>query len=289
MTVDDKPHKLRWFDPWPLFLLGVFTVLGLSACAPPAEPSPPAPATQPPAATATPTIIWFPATNTPTPLPPSTPSPTPPALPGVGGLILQDDFSDPALWSTRTSDQVFSVVENSRLYLVARVPKLLFIVDRRSPTPLADFYAELTARTSLCLPGDEYGLLVRYNSFQDFYRFTVNCDGSIRADRVREGVNLPLQPPVFSGDAPRGAPGEVRIGVWAAGTELRLFLNGRYQFTINDPSFRNGGLAVFARAGGETQLSVNFADLIVNDVSYASPTPTFTPTLTPTPTRTPRP
>lgn len=270
-------------------LLVLLAVFGLFACAPSAPPSPPAPATQPPAATDTPTIVWFPATNTPTSLPPATPSPTPPSMPGLGALILSDDFSDPARWNTRTSDQIFSSVENNRLYLVVRAPKRLFIADQRTPSLLTDFYIQVTARTTLCTPGDEYGLLVRFNSFQDYYRFAVNCEGTIRADRVREGVNLQLQPPVPSGDAPRGAPGEVRIGVWAAGSELRLFLNDRYQFTITDSLFRAGGLALFARAGGETQLSVNFSDLSVSAVSYASPTPTFTPTLTPTPTRTPRP
>lgn len=289
MTVSDKTHKKRCLAPRPAALLLLIAAFWLSACAPAAQPTPPAPASPPAPATATPTILWFPATNTPTPLPPATSSPTPPSMPGVGSLIFQDDFSDPALWNTRASDQVFSAVENNRLYLVARAPRVLLIADRRSPDLLTDFYAELTARTSLCSPGDEYGLLVRFNGYQDYYRFTINCDATIRADRVSEGVSLPLQPPVVSGDAPPGAPGEVRFGVWAAGTEMRLFLNGRYQFTINDLRFRAGGLAVFARAGGQTQLSVNFADLTVSSVSYATPTPTLTPSRTPTPTRTPRP
>lgn len=267
----------------------LFAVFGLFACAPAAEQTPPAPATAPPAATETPTIVWFPATNTPTPLPQFTPSPTQPALPGVGSLIFRDDFSDPALWNTPASDQVYSSVENNRLYLVARAPKALLITDRRGTNLLTDFYVELTATTNLCRPGDEYGLMVRFNGYQDYYRFTINCDTTVRADRVSQGVSLPLQPPVASGDAPPGAPGEVRIGVWSAGTEMRLFLNGRYQFTVNDPLFRAGGLAVFVRAGSETQLSVNFADLTVSSVSYASSTPTFTPSHTPTPTRTPRP
>lgn len=275
--------------PRAFSLLALLTVFMLSACAPAVEQTPPSLPTEPPTATATPTIIWFPATNTPTPLPPSSPSPTPPSLPGVGSLLLQDDFSDPALWNTRTSEQAFIAIENNRLYLAARAPKLLIISDRRDTPLLTDFYAEVTARTSLCAPGDEYGMLVRFNSFQDFYRFTINCDGTIRADRVQGGTSLPMQPPVTSGDAPRGAPGEARIGVWVSGTEFRFFLNGRYQFTINDPLLRSGGLAVFARAGGETQLGVNFSDLTIHSVSYASPTPTVTPSLTPTPSRTPRP
>jgi hypothetical protein len=95
--------------------------------------------------------------------------------------------------------------------------------------------------------------------------------------------------PAASGDVPPGAPGEVRIGLWVSGTEMRVFLNGHYQFTVSDPLFASGTLGVFARSGGENAVTITFSDLVVNEVSYASPTPTLTPSRTPTVTLTPRP
>jgi hypothetical protein len=87
-------------------------------------------------------------------------------------------------------------------------------------------------------------------------------------------VRLVLQQPLQSGDVPPGAPGLVRIGVWAVGRELRLFLNGRFQFSINDPSFPIGTLGVFVRSAGETPVVVSFSDLVIQEVNYILPTAT---------------
>jgi hypothetical protein len=146
----------------------------------------------------------------------------------------------------------------------------------RRELPLSDFYAEITARPSLCRGEDNYGLVVR-GVGSSFYRFVLACNGMIRAERITSGTRLPLQEPVPSGDAP-GAPGEVRIGVWAVGNEMRLFLNDRYQFSVVDPSFPSGALGVFVRSAGETPVTIVFSDLAIYEVDYTLPTKTPIPT-----------
>jgi hypothetical protein len=173
------------------------------------------------------------------------------------------------------------------LTLAVSQPRVYLFSLRREPL-LTDFYAEITARLGLCSGPDEYGLLFRVNSAGDFYRFALTCTGEMRLDRVRSSQASLVYPRAFSGDVPPGAPGEVRIGVWAVGREMRFFLNDHYQFTVRDPVFRSGTLGVFARSGGETAVTVSFSDLIIRSVSYLSPTPSPTPSRTPTPTRTPR-
>ena len=110
-----------------------------------------------------------------------------------------------------------------------------------------------------------------------YYRFVLSCNAQVRAERVNGGIRLPLLEPLASGDVPRGAPGEVRIGVWAVGGDIRLFLNGRYQFSIQDKSFPSGAIGVFVRSEGETPMSVTFSDLKVYDVDYTPPTKTPAP------------
>jgi len=105
----------------------------------------------------------------------------------------------------------------------------------------------------------------------------LTCNGMVGAERVRFNNRQVLQEPTPSGDAPIGAPGEVRIGVWAVGTELRLFLNGRFQFAVNDASFGNGTIGLFASSSGDTPVTVNFTDLILQDVNYSLPTRTPLP------------
>jgi hypothetical protein len=238
--------------------------------------------------TETPTIVWFPPTDTPKPQPSLTPSPTLNELPGVTGELFSDDFSDPSHWQTTNSAQVAALVQDNRLTLVVRTPGASIMSLRNEPL-LGNFYAEVTANTSLCSGIDDYGVLFRTTSGNDYYRYALACDGTERVDRVRTGQSSPMQPAVPSGDVPPGSPGEVRIGVWAVDNELRFFLNGRYQFTAYDPMFQTGTIGFFARSNGENDVSVSFSDLVVSEVVYASPTPTPTASKTPKPTRTPRP
>jgi hypothetical protein len=193
--------------------------------------------------------------------------------PGIGLLILSDDFSEASIWDTAVSDNGSAAVDNHLLSLV--VQPGYYLSSMRREAPLSDFYAEITARPSLCRGEDNYGVIVR-GVGSSFYRFVLTCNRQVRAERVNGGTKLPLQQPLSSGDAP-GAPGEVRIGIWAVGSEMRLFLNGQYQFSTIDPSFRTGAFGVYVRSTGDTPVTVTFSDLQVRDVHYTLPTSTPLP------------
>ncbi|MHB8777265.1 MAG: hypothetical protein ACYC6R_05815 [Anaerolineales bacterium] len=232
----------------------------------------------PPARTETPlptaTINWFPASVTPTLQFFSTKAPTPEMRPGLGDEILADDFSDPALWSLAASDQASADIKNNRLTLSTQSE--VYMLSLRQDLVLDNYYAEITARPSLCRGEDTYGLLARASA-TTYYRFALACNGTVRAERINSGTRLILVQPLPSGDVPPGAPGEVRIGVWAVRKEMRLFLNGRFQFSIVDPSFPSGTIGVFVRSAGNTATVVSFSDLDIQSVDYTSPTATPQP------------
>ena len=219
------------------------------------------------------TIVWFPASATATQLSVPTYTGTPDMSPGIGRLTLEDDFSDDEVWDIATSDSGSASIHKNRLTLA--VQPGYYLASMRRELPLSDFYAEITARPSLCRGEDNYGLVVR-GVGSSFYRFVLACNGMIRAERISGGTRQPLQEPVPSGDAP-GAPGEVRMGIWAVGSEMRLFLNGRYQFTVVEPTFPSGALGIFVRSTGETPVTVTFSDLAVYEVDYTLPTKTPIP------------
>ncbi len=266
-------------------LLTLALLLTLNACAAlshrptTATPRPP---TQPPTPTAT--VLWFPPSATPSPRPTFIPSPTKEMLIGIGPLIFRDTFTSSQAWTTAASDEGSAAISRRRLTLA--VQPGVYLTSLQKELTVSDFYAEITARPSLCRGADEYGLLVRASAVA-YYRYALACDGTVRLERISVNERHILVPPVPSGDAPRGAPGEVRLGVWAAGAEMRFFLNGRYQFSATDSNLPSGTLGVFVRSNGETPVTVAFSDLVVYAVSYATPTPTPTPTQTPRPTRTP--
>ena len=254
-----------------LHLLLAMTIL-LASCstldelfATPIAPTP----TETPLPTAT--INWFPASATPTLQVLSTQPPTPEMRPGIGDEIISDDFSDPSLWNISASNQASTDIKNNRLTL--SVQNQVYIPSLRQAVVPNNYYAEITARPSLCRGDDNYGMLVRASAI-NYYRFVLACNGTVRAERISSGTRLVLQQPLASGDVPPGAPGEVRIGVWAVGEEMRLFLNGRFQFRIIDPSFPSGTLGVFVRSAGNTAAVVSFSDLSIQSVDYIPPTAT---------------
>jgi hypothetical protein len=221
------------------------------------------------------TIDWFPASATPTLGALATPKPpTPEMRPGIGTTTLTDDFSDPTLWDTATSDQGSAEMDDNRLNV--SVEGKVYMISLRHNLAADDYYAEITARPGLCRGDDSYGLLVRANATA-YYRFSLTCTGTVYAERISVGTHELLQASIPSGDVPPGAPGEVRIGVWAVGKEMRLFLNDRYQFSISNANYPGGTIGVFVNSTGETPVIVSFSRLTLQKVDYTFPTMTPKP------------
>jgi hypothetical protein len=255
-----------------LFLLLGFPLL--SSCLPLNA----APATEPPSPSDTPlpspTIDWFPASATPTPRALPAYTATPEMNPGIGSVIFNDDFSDQKLWDTVDSSQASAVIKDNHLTLA--VESGVSIASLRRDLILKNFYAEITARIGLCRGDDNYGILIRATG-GSFYRFVISCSGLIQVERIKSSVRLIIHNPDASGDAPLGAPGEVRIGIWANGGEMRLFLNDRFQFSVIEKTFPSGAFGVFAQSKGDTPVTITFSALKVYDVNYIAPTPTPSP------------
>jgi hypothetical protein len=55
---------------------------------------------------------------------------------------------------------------------------------------------------------------------------------------------------------------------------MRLFLNGRYQFTIADPNYASGMLGVFAQSAADTPVTISFSNLVVRQIDLLPPTKT---------------
>jgi len=256
----------------PSFLLSGFLIL--TSCIP-SEVLPPTgtslPSNTPPP---TSTVNWFPPSATPTLKSLTTQTATPEMSPGIGSVILEDDFSEDSVWDTVISNEATAAISRNRLALAAQPG--IYLASLRRDVFFDDFYMEITAHPSLCRGDDSYGVLIR-STGDSFYRFTLTCNSMITVERIKNSERLLMEGPELSGDAPRGAPGEVRIGIWASGSEMRFFLNGRLQVSIADPSSPGGALGVFARGTGETPVSVIFSDLIVYDVSYIPPARTPIP------------
>lgn len=212
------------------------------------------------------TVEWFPATATPTILPTQLISPTPDFRPNIGELIFSDDFSEPVGWTLGTLSSGSIALGLDELTIAISEPGAYLNSIRQEPT-LSDFYLEITTNPTLCRGEDQYGLLLRTSSPNDFYRYSLSCDGRIRLDRIVGGNASSPQPWTISNAAPPGAPISSRLGVWAKGKELRFFVNDQYQFTVIDPLIPAGLLGLFAWSAGDTAVTVNFSDLVVHQIT----------------------
>lgn len=246
--------------------------------------------TDTPGRTETPTLTvqWFPATHTVTSYPSvSPPQPTPEMRPGQEALLFTDEFTDPAVWTLASAAEASAALLPGRLVLSVSGPGPMRLVSLRSGPVVGDFYAQADASLSLCGPAGQFGLIFRAVSNGNHYRFSVNCAGSARLERVQGGQTAVVMEWQPSGDAPLGAPTDVRLGVWAVGRELRFFLNDRYQFSFRDPVYDRGTFGFFAYTPDQAPVAVSFSHLRVSSLSYVSPTPTPTPSRTAAATRTP--
>jgi hypothetical protein len=127
-------------------------------------------------------------------------------------------------------------------------------------------------------------LYIRAASPRDGYRLVATCDGRIRLERLKNGELVLLQDWIPSGEVPRGGMVPMRLGVWASGPELRIFVNDVYQFSVHDPVWKNGQTGVYARAALDGPLTVNFSNLVVRAID-PNRLPTATPRPTPTKTK----
>jgi hypothetical protein len=247
---------------WVLLLLGFI----LSGCFSATIPQELATVTSPPSPSSTPTVLWFPPTPTNTPKPTQNVTITPDIRSGVGDFLLTDNFSDTAGWSLSSSNRGSAALGINELTIAITQPKGYFFSVREQPT-LDNFYAEVTANPYLCLGADEYGMLFRYQSERDFYRFSLSCDGQVRLDRLFDGTAASPQPWMPSTVIPRGAPSESRLGILARGKEMHFFINDQHIFGINDAYLSRGLLGVFARSAGDNAVTVSFSDMVVRQIN----------------------
>lgn len=252
------------------FLAAAALILAAAGCLPAGTAVPPSatppPPTASPTASPTATVVWFPPTATPAPPAAAEPSPTVFPLPERGELLISDDFSDGSLWTLLAGTRGSAALGVNELTIVINEPGY-YLSANRVDLYLTDFYLEFTAATSLCAGPDEYGVLLRAASPADFYRLSLSCDGRLRLDLIRGGTASSPLPWMDSAAVPRNAPASVRIGVWADGSQMHIYLNDAYQVSVSTSLIPGGTLGFFARSAGTNAVTVNFRALSVWAVS----------------------
>jgi len=233
--------------------------------------------------------VWFPPTATFTPFATREVQPTPDMHPGLGEIILKDDFSDTTQWQAARGITGVAAYGKGEFTLAVNADNGMLLSLRPKPV-LTDFYLEVDAYPTLCLKSDAYGLMLRAESRENYYRVWFNCSGEIRVERINNSRVTPLVDWTASGQVAAGALVKTRLGIWALKDEFRIFANDVYQFSFRDTLYRSGQVGVLARASGATPVTVSFSNLQVREIIASrvpTPVPTPTRTVPPVPTRRP--
>lgn len=240
----------------------LIAVMLAAACAQTPEPELPAAEPQPeqPASTATADITSA-AQITPT----STPEADPRDQLGssVWGAVFEDGTET---WFQFENDQSMSEVRDNKLVLTAKKANS-FDAWTMSYPQMDDFYLEVIFNIGeTCQGKDRYGILFRAPDNTQGYLYNVACDGSYQlrkwdGEQFTDLINWTIDP--------RNAKGpEVtqRLGVWAEGDHLVLYVNGFQVGEARDSTYSQGTFGVNIAAAETVGFTVDVIEAKVWDL-----------------------
>lgn len=244
-------------------------VLFLAACFqledPAAQETPLPTATRTPSPSSTPTVVWFPPTDTPAATPTREITPTPGLMVELGEVLYQDPFLTSEGWSLPQNERGQINIGNGEMNIIINEPDSYFAGTLEKPD-LSEYYAEITASPVLCSGRDEYGFLFSVYGNGQYYRFALSCSGEMRLDRLSPSGITVLYPWTRNASVPAGAPSVTKLAVLVVDGEIHLFLNGESSFSITGQQSTFGSFGVYARSVGGTALTVSFTDLTIREV-----------------------
>lgn len=193
-------------------------------------------------------------------------------------------------WPTRAESDRTVTYENRTLVFAMQASNSLSFSAYTPEEALttSDYYVEVA---SSYLEGEQdgnYGLLFRYVDNENFYFFEVN-QGGYRLQKFEAGAWTPLLDWVTDERLTTAAGAVHLLGVWAAGADFALLLDGEIVATITDSTFPTGGVGLGAGTYTAENFVASFDDfqlwtLPATLASAVTPTPAATPALTATAT-----
>lgn len=249
--------KISW-------LLILFLLL-LAACAGQTAEMTPTPEPEPTLVLSpSPTMDWFPSTPPPTRIAteagglPTQISEVPVTWP----LTVSDNFSDPSHWQETSSPAGTVAYEANSLTLALPAGKMPLVSMSDHILP-GDFYLELTMDVLMCSDADQYGLILWRNSTSGTFQIWFNCQGEVMAERQIGGSIGRLLNWQTARKLQPGAPASNRIAVWAEAGQLRVFVNGAEQYSLQTRSDLSGALGVIAQGSGSNAVTFSISDLLI--------------------------
>ncbi len=195
-------------------------------------------------------------------------SPTahPTETPQQQGILLEDNFSDPASgWgSSAAADSETGYSEGE--YRVAVNATEMVVWENTRGHHWDDVLVLVDARRTAGPLDNQYGLLVRYVDRANFYAFWVSSDGMYAVQKLSNDDWIDLVEWSESSVIRQGDLTNV-LRVECKGSQMRFFVNDELLTTIHDDAFRSGDVGLAAASFGETGVVIHFDNLLVRSLN----------------------
>ncbi len=184
---------------------------------------------------------------------------------GLGAPTFQDEFASGGNWPLYEDEHARFEIGEGELIMNAFNPDYWNSWMLTSPT-ISNFYLEMEAKIGSCSGLDAYGLMARSQLTDDGavgYLFGVSCDGRYSL-RIWDGSKFTkLANWTVHADLAYGSDQTQRIGLWAEGDTLKLYVNGHLITQVSDSTYPSGRFGVFVSSAATADIEVQ-----VSEVSY---------------------
>ena len=182
---------------------------------------------------------------------------------GAGdGLPWADDFSNPASgWQAESDSSAEVGYSDGGMRILVKVPNSLAWAS--AGRALSDSYLTVEA-TQIAGPDDnEYGVMVRMQDPQHFYRFSISGDGYYLVSKYDGQEWRPLGTDWTPSDAIHPGAATNLLGVVCQGAQLTFLVNGVQLAQVEDKSYTRGDIGLYAGSFFEPDVEVQFDNLRV--------------------------
>ena len=182
----------------------------------------------------------------------------------LGAADWTDNFNSGSNWFQLNTENVSFVFEDGMLRMRAKTAGSGDFWGLSNQPDLEDFYLEAVFKTGdECVGLDRYGLLVRSPEPNKGYVFNVACNGQFRIYEWNGSQYNQLHAWTTSPAIKTGPEQTNKVGVWAEGNDIRLYVNGVLVAELEVDIYDEGRFGLLV---GSTNTS-NF-DVYVDQISY---------------------
>ncbi len=176
---------------------------------------------------------------------------------GLGSPDWVDTLNNASNWYLLDTDSTTFKVKDGALVMTAKNPGGMDEWGLSQRDAVSDFYMEVDFRTgNACTGMDRYGVLVRAPKPDRGYVFGFSCNGQYRLYKWDGSTYTGLQEWTPSPVIRTGGGQKNTLGIWAKGSQFKLYANGQLLGTVQDKAFDSGQFGLFIASSETSKFKV---------------------------------